>query len=50
MHREDNTLEELSVSVTRYYDSLTDEKIADDRAWGDLAAKQWVDEAQPDRL
>jgi hypothetical protein len=33
-------LERVSASVTRYYDSLTSEEIAEDRAWGDFAATQ----------
>jgi hypothetical protein len=34
-------LEEISAAVTRYYDSLTDEEIAEDRAWGEFAASQF---------
>jgi hypothetical protein len=37
-------LEEMSAAVTRYYDSLTDEEIVEDRAWGDFAATQFPDE------
>ena len=33
--------ERISASVTRYYDSLTDEEIAEDRAWGEFAATQF---------
>jgi hypothetical protein len=50
MHRKEKTLEDISASVTRYYDSLSDEGIAVDRAWGDFAARQWADETEPDRL
>jgi hypothetical protein len=48
MHRKEKTLEDLSASVTRYYDSLTDEEIAEDRAWGDFAARQWADAIRHD--
>jgi len=34
-------MERISASVTRYYDSLTAEEIAEDRAWGDFAATQF---------
>jgi hypothetical protein len=34
-------LERIAAAVTRYYDSLTDEEIAEDRAWGDFAASQF---------
>jgi hypothetical protein len=37
-------LEKIAASVTRYYDSLTDEEVAEDRAWGDFAATQFPDE------
>jgi hypothetical protein len=37
-------LERISASVTRYYDSLTPEEIAEDRAWGDFAATQFPSE------
>jgi hypothetical protein len=37
-------LERISASTTRYYDSLTPEEIAEDRAWGDFAATQFPDE------
>jgi hypothetical protein len=39
--------ERISASVTRYYDSLTDEEIAEDRAWGEFAATQFPGEDQP---
>jgi len=35
------TLEEISASVTRYYDSLTDEERAEIRAWGQFAETQF---------
>lgn len=35
--------ENISASVTRYYDSLTDKQIAEDRAWGEFAAPQIAD-------
>ncbi len=40
MKEEQKELAEISDSVTRYYDSLTDEEIAEDRAWGEFAALQ----------
>jgi len=33
-------VERISTATTRYYDSLTDEESAEDRAWGDFAATQ----------
>jgi hypothetical protein len=40
MKEKETDLEEISAAVTRYYDSLTDEEIAEDRAWGEFAASQ----------
>ena len=37
-------MERISASVTRYYDSLTADEIAEDRAWGDFAATQFPSE------
>jgi hypothetical protein len=37
-------MERISASVTRYYDSLNAEEIAEDRAWGDFAATQFPSE------
>jgi Tfp pilus assembly protein PilO len=37
-------MERISASVTRHYDSLTAEEIAEDRAWGDFAATQFPSE------
>jgi hypothetical protein len=37
-------MERISASVTRYYDSLTSEEIAEDHAWGDFAATQFPSE------
>jgi hypothetical protein len=37
-------MERISSSATRYYDSLTAEEIAEDRAWGDFAATQFPSE------
>lgn len=34
-------LERISAAATRYYDSLSPEGIAEDRAWGDFAATQF---------
>ncbi|HXR17651.1 MAG TPA: hypothetical protein VN777_15775 [Terriglobales bacterium] len=40
MKEKESELEETSTAVTRYYDSLTREEIAEDRAWGEFAALQ----------
>ena len=45
MNEEEKTLEEISAAVTRYYDSLADEEIAEDRAWGEFAATQLAEVA-----
>ena len=37
-------MERISASVTRYYDSLSPEEIAENRAWGDFAATQFPTE------
>jgi NAD dependent epimerase/dehydratase family enzyme len=37
-------MERISASATRYYDSLTSEEIAEDRAWGEFAATQFPSE------
>lgn len=37
-------MERISASVTRYYDSLTAEEIAEDRAWGEFSATQFPSE------
>jgi hypothetical protein len=34
--------EEVSASITRYYDSLTDEEAAENLAWGEFAAAQFA--------
>jgi hypothetical protein len=34
----------ISASITSYYDSLTDEEVAEDRAWGQFAETQFSDE------
>jgi hypothetical protein len=44
MEEKKKALEEISASVTRYYDSLTDEEAAEDRAWGEFAAAQLAGE------
>jgi hypothetical protein len=52
MKQDGKAAEEISASATRYYDHdcLTDEEIAEDRAWGDVAARQWVDRTRSDSL
>lgn len=42
--REAEDLKRISASVTRYYDSLTPEEFAEDRAWGEFAATQFPGE------
>ena len=42
--REAEDMKRISVSVTNYYDSLTDEEVAEDRAWGEFAATQFPSE------
>jgi hypothetical protein len=37
-------LERISASVTQYYDSLTPEEAAENRAWGEFAATQFPSE------
>jgi hypothetical protein len=44
MKKKRKTLEEISASITRYYDSLTDEEVAENRAWGQFAAAQFARE------
>ena len=34
----------ISASITSYYDSLTDEQVAEDRAWGEFALTQFPPE------
>jgi hypothetical protein len=37
-------LERISASVTRYYDSISEEQRAEDSAWGEFAESQFPDE------
>jgi len=50
MKEREKELEEISAAVTRYYESLTDEEIAEDRAWGEFAASQLPAEERSDDL
>lgn len=34
-------MQEISSSITSYYDSLSDEQVAEDRAWGQFAESQF---------
>lgn len=43
--QEQKEMERVSAAFTRYYDSLTPDEVAEDRAWGDFAATQFPDEA-----
>jgi len=42
--REAEEMKRISASVTRYYDSLTAQEVADDRAWGEFAETQFPTE------
>lgn len=42
--RQSEEMKRISASVTRYYDSLTPDEEAEDRAWGDFAATQFPGE------
>ena len=42
--RQAREMERISASVTAYYDSLTDEQVAEDRAWGQFAETQFSKE------
>jgi hypothetical protein len=48
MRPEEKTLEEISASITRYYDSLTDEESAEQQAWGEFAQSQFPEEESVD--
>jgi hypothetical protein len=37
-------MERISASVSHYYDTLTDEQMAEDRAWGEFAETQFPTE------
>jgi transglutaminase-like putative cysteine protease len=43
MNEQEKRLEETSTSITRYYDSLADEEVAENRAWGEFAAAQFTE-------
>jgi len=42
--RRASEMERISASVTRYYDSLTKEEVAEERAWGEFALTQFPTE------
>ena len=42
--QEAKELERISASVSRYYDALTYEQMAEDRAWGEFAETQFPTE------
>jgi hypothetical protein len=50
MDGKEKRLEEISASITRYYDLLTDEEVAEDRAWGEFAAIQFAEPATETRV
>ncbi len=39
--REASEMERIAASITSYYDSLSDEQVAEDRAWGQFAERQF---------
>lgn len=39
--RQASEMERIAASVTHYYDSLSDEERAEDRAWGEFALSQF---------
>jgi hypothetical protein len=41
-NRKGKTLKEISASINRHYDSLTDEEIAENRAWGEFATVRFA--------
>jgi hypothetical protein len=43
MKRDTKKLQEISASITHYYDSITDEEVAVNLAWGEFAETQFVD-------
>jgi hypothetical protein len=50
MKEQEKELAEISAAVTRYYDSLTEEEIAEERAWGGFSALQFpADEYENDQ-
>jgi hypothetical protein len=44
----EKTLKEISDSITRYYDSFTEEEVAENRAWEEFATAQFAREESPD--
>jgi hypothetical protein len=44
MKRNVKTLEEISASTTRYYDTLTEEERAENLAWGRFAETQLAED------
>ena len=39
-------MQRISASITSYYDSLTNQEVAEDRAWGEFAESQFPDDSQ----
>ena len=48
MDEKKKTLEEVSASIKLYYDSLTDEEVAENRAWGEFGSSQFAREESSD--
>lgn len=44
--REAEEMKRISASVTRYYDSLTDEQVAENDAWGQFAETQFPNQTE----
>ena len=42
--KEAEEMQRVSASISSYYDSLTDEQVAEDHAWGQFAESQLPDE------
>ncbi len=42
--RQAQEMQRISASINSYYDSLSDEQVADDRAWGQFAETQFPTE------
>jgi len=45
--RQASEMERISAAVTRYYDSLSDQEQAEDRAWGEFALSQLPRDEEP---
>jgi hypothetical protein len=48
MREKKKALKEISASFTRYYDSLSDKEVAEDRAWGEFVSAGLAHAGWPD--